>query len=74
MKNFTLIHQNKTNEISQWNFNLNQIIHAYQKYKVVSEYLVLAWEENKQCDKYEDDLMEVTGESVDEEDYAESLK
>ena len=28
----------------------------------------------KQCDKYEDDLKEATGEGVEEEDHAESLK
>jgi hypothetical protein len=29
--NFTLIHPNKPNKISQRNFNLNQNIHVYKK-------------------------------------------
>ena len=57
--NFTLIHPNKPNKISQWNFNLNQNIHEKRR---------------KRCDGYIEDLKEATGASVEEEGHAESLK
>ena len=41
------LHVCKPEENSQWNINLNPIIHVYEKKEMVCEYLVLAWEEKK---------------------------